>query len=44
VINTKLVRASEQVSAELPGNLAAAGGRLLRHLAAEGLKGVANER
>ena len=44
VINTKVVRATEDVSAELPGNLAAVAGRLLRHLASEGLKSVASER
>jgi hypothetical protein len=44
VINTKVVRATEDVSAELPGNLAAVAGRLLCHLASEGLKSVASER
>ena len=43
VINTQLVRASEQVSAELPGNLADAAGHLLRRLAAEGLALVTNK-
>ena len=37
VINTKLVRENEQVSTELPGNLAVAAGQLLRKLASEGL-------
>lgn len=36
-LRTYLVRASEPVSAELPGDLALAAGRLLRHLASEGL-------
>jgi ABC-type transport auxiliary lipoprotein component len=44
VVHTQVVRASEPVSAELPGNLAAGAGRLLRRLASEGLKDVANER
>ena len=43
-IHTQVVRASEPVSAELPGDLAASAGRLLRRLASEGLKGVENER
>ena len=37
VIHTEVVRASEPVSAELPGDLAAVAGRLLRRLASEGL-------
>lgn len=36
-VHTRVVRTSEPVSAELPGDLAAAAGRLLRHLASEGL-------
>jgi hypothetical protein len=40
VIHTHVVRGSEPISAELPGNLAAASGRLLRHLASEGLARV----
>lgn len=36
-LRSHLVRASEPVSAELPGDLAAAAGRLLRHLASEGV-------
>jgi hypothetical protein len=44
VVHTQVVRASEPVSGELPGNLAAAAGRLLRHLASEGLMRVASER
>ena len=39
-----MVRASEPVSAELPGDLAAAAGRLLRRLASEGLTHVPRER
>jgi len=37
VVHTRVARASEPVSAELPGDLAAAAGRLLRRLASEGL-------
>jgi hypothetical protein len=37
-VHTKVVRGSEPVSAELPGDLAAAAGRLLRRLAVEGLR------
>ena len=37
VVHTQVVRASEPVSEELPGDLAAAAGRLLRRLASEGL-------
>jgi len=44
VIHTLLVRNSEPVSAELPGDLPAAAGRLLRRLASEGLACVASER
>jgi len=44
VVHTQLVRASEPVSAELPGDLAASAGRLLRRLASEGLKGLASGR
>jgi hypothetical protein len=44
VVHTHVVRASEPVSAELPGDLAAVAGRLLRRLASEGLKHVASER
>jgi hypothetical protein len=43
VIHTRVVRASESVSAELPGDLAASAGRLLRRLASEGLKGLGRE-
>jgi hypothetical protein len=44
VVHTQVVRASEPVSAELPGDLAAAAGRLLRRLASEGLACVTSER
>ena len=40
VVDTKVVRSSEPVSPELPGDLAAAAGRLLRNLASEGLGAV----
>lgn len=43
-VHTQVVRASEPVSGDLPGDLAASAGRLLRHLASEGLKGVASEK
>lgn len=43
VVRTQTVRASEPVSAELPGDLAAAAGRLLRRLASNGLALVANK-
>jgi hypothetical protein len=43
-VHTKVVRISEPVSAELPGNLAAAAGRLLRRLASEGLALASSER
>ncbi len=43
VVHTHVVRDSEPVSAELPGDLAASAGRLLLRLASEGLKGVASE-
>ena len=42
VVHTHVVRSSEPVSAELPGDLAAASGRLLRRLASEGLRLAAN--
>ena len=42
-VHTKVVRTSEPVSAELPGDLAAAAGRLLRRLASEGLALVTSE-
>ena len=40
VVDTQVVRSSEPVSPELPGDLAAAAGRLLRNLASEGLHAV----
>jgi hypothetical protein len=43
VVHTQVVRSSEPVSAELPGDLATASGRLLRRLASEGLACVASE-
>jgi hypothetical protein len=43
-VHTQVVRASEPVSGELPGDLAASAGRLLRHLASEGLKAAASEK
>ena len=36
-VRTQMIRKSEPVSADLPGNLAAAAGRLLRSLASETL-------
>lgn len=44
VVHTKVVRDSEPVSGQLPGDLAAAAGRLFQHLASKGLECVANER
>ncbi len=44
VVQTRVVEASEAVSADLPGDLAAVAGRLLRRLAREGLTRVASER
>jgi len=43
-VSSHVVRASEPVSAELPGDLAVAAGRLLRHLASEGVAFVKGER
>jgi hypothetical protein len=40
----EVVRSSEPVSAELPSDLAAAAGRLLRRLASEGLSYIASVR
>ena len=42
VVHTQVVRSSEPVAAGLPGDLAAASGRLLRRLASEGLRLAAN--
>jgi hypothetical protein len=44
VVHTQVVRISEPASSELPGDLAAAAGRLLRRLASAGLAYVASER
>lgn len=44
VVHTQVARASEPVSAELPGDLAAVAGRLLRRLASEGLTRLSSER
>jgi hypothetical protein len=43
LVDTKLVRESEPVTAELPGDLATAAGRLMRRLASKGLALVASE-
>lgn len=43
VVHTHVVRDSESVSAELPGDLAAAAGRLLRRLASESVARIAPE-
>ena len=43
VVNTQLVRDSEPVSAEIPGDLAAAAGRLLRRIASKGLSMAASK-
>ena len=43
-VYTQVKRVSEPVSAELPGDLAAVAGRLLRRLASEGLTRVSSER
>ena len=44
IINTHVVRASERVSTDLPGDLAVASGRLLRRLASEGLQHASDTR
>jgi len=44
VIHTQMVHGSEAVSAELPGDLAAAAGRLMHRLASEGLNIIESER
>jgi hypothetical protein len=44
VVHTQVTRASEPVSAELPGDLAAVAGRLLRRLASEGLRSLSSGR
>jgi hypothetical protein len=43
-VRTQVVQSSEPVSTELPGDLPAAAGRLLRHLASQGLACVSSER
>jgi len=43
-IHSIVVRASEPVKGEMPGDLASVAGRLLRHLASEGLTGITSER
>ena len=43
-VHTQVARVSELVSAELPGDLAAIAGRLLRRLASEGLTRFSSER
>jgi hypothetical protein len=43
LIHTQVVQGSEPVSSELPGDLAAASGRLLRRLASEGLTRAAKD-
>ena len=43
VLDTQVVRASEPVATDLPGDLAAVSGRLLRRFAAEGLTFLASE-
>jgi hypothetical protein len=44
VIQTQIIHGSEPVSGELPGDLAAAAGRLMRRFASEGLSFAMNER
>ena len=44
VVRTQIVRGSEPVSGELPGDLAAVAGRLLRRLAVDGLSPMLKER
>jgi hypothetical protein len=43
-IHSTVVRASERITGEMPGDLAVVAGRLMRHLASDGLMSVANER
>jgi hypothetical protein len=43
-MHSKVVHAAEPVTGEMPGDLAAVSGRLLRHLASEGMKSVVSER
>ena len=44
VVYTRVVRDSEMVSADLPGDLSNAAGRLLHRLASQGLALIADER
>ena len=44
VVHTQIVRSSESVSDVLPGDLSAAAGRLMRHLASQGLSFALSER
>jgi hypothetical protein len=44
VVHTQVARASEPISAELPGDLPAVAGRLLRRLASEGLTRLSSGR
>jgi hypothetical protein len=44
VIHTQIVRGSESVTGELPGDLATVAGRLMRRLASEGLSLTLSER
>jgi hypothetical protein len=44
VVHTQVVQSSEPVSAELPGDLSVAAGRLLRRIASEGLRYAVSER
>jgi hypothetical protein len=44
VVHTQIVRASESVSDVLPGDMSTAAGRLMRHLASEGLRLALSER
>jgi hypothetical protein len=41
-VHSRVVRGSEPVTGELPGDLAVVAGHLLRHLASEGLANIAN--
>jgi hypothetical protein len=43
-IHSKVVQASEPVAGDMPGNLAAVSGQVLRRLASEGLASIAGER
>jgi hypothetical protein len=43
-IHSKVVRAAEPITGEMPGDLATVAGRLMRHLASDGLKSLESER